>query len=120
MVKSTWLYRIAALLLAVFGAGHTSGFLTFKPSNADGMAVMEGMNRVHFEFFGGSLTYGDLYMGFGLVVSVYLFFAACLAWYLGSLAQTAPQSIGWLRWVFTAAQASVLVLASIYFAGPPI
>jgi hypothetical protein len=120
MVKSTWLYRTAAILLALFDAGHTFIFLTFKPSNAEGLAVMEGMNRVHFQMFGGSLTYGDLYVGFGLVVTVYLIFAAYLAWRLSVVARTAPQSIGALRWVFTGAQAAVLVLACMYFTGPPV
>jgi hypothetical protein len=118
-MKTSWLYRIAAVLLAIFDAGHTFIFLTFKPSNPDGQAVMEAMNRVHFQIFGGSLTYGDLYVGFGLVATVYLAFAAYLAWHLSGLARTA-QAIGGLRWMFPAAQAGVFILAWIYFTGPPI
>jgi len=119
-ITTTWLYRIAAVLLALFDAGHTFIFLTFKPSNAEGLAVMEAMNRVHFQMFGGSLTYGDLYVGFGLVVTVYLIFAAYLAWHLSNLARTAPQAIGGLRWAFPAAQVVVVVLAWRYFSGPPV
>jgi hypothetical protein len=119
-MKTAWMYRIAAVLLVLFDAGHTFIFLTFKPSNAEGVAVMEAMNRVHFQMLGGSLTYGDLYLGFGLVVTVYLFLAAYLAWRLSNLVQTAPQAIGGLRWVFPAAQVGVLVLAWLYFSGPPV
>lgn len=118
-MKTTWLYRIATVLLAIFDAGHTFIFLTFKPSNPDGLAVMEAMNRVHFQMFGGSLTYGDLYTGFGLVATVYLAFAAYLAWHLSGLTQTA-QTIGGLRWVFALAQVGVFIVAWTYFTGPPI
>jgi len=42
------LYRIAAVVFALFALGHTYGFLTMRPESADGRAVYESMNTVRF------------------------------------------------------------------------
>ncbi len=38
-MSPTLLYRIAAALLLLFAAGHTLGFLAFKPPSPEGLAV---------------------------------------------------------------------------------
>jgi hypothetical protein len=119
-MKATWLYRIAAVLFVLFAAGHTFGFLTFKPPSAEGQAVMEAMNRVHFQFGSASLTYGGFYVGFGLYVTVYLLLSAFLAWYLSAVARKAPAVIGGLGWVFFGVQVMGLGLSWVYFSGPPV
>lgn len=119
-MKLTWPYRLTALLLAILAAGHTYIFLTFVPTGTAAKAVLDGMRTVHFDLFGGSLTYNMMYTGFGLIVTSYLVFVAWLAWHLGGLAATAPQSIGMVRWVFFAIQIVVFVLAWIYLAGIPV
>jgi len=43
-MKAVTLYRIASVLLVLFAAGHTFGFLKFKPSSAEGLAVRDAMN----------------------------------------------------------------------------
>jgi hypothetical protein len=78
------LYRIAAVLFVLFAAGHTAGFLSFRPVAADALAVMEGMNRVRFDMGGAEATFMGFYRGFGLFVSAYLLFAAFLSWVLGN------------------------------------
>jgi hypothetical protein len=85
-MKAAVLYRIASVLLVLFAAGHTVGFLRFNPPSAEGQAVYESMNQVHFQVKGSSFSYGGFYRGFGLFVTVYLLFSAFLAWYLGFLA----------------------------------
>jgi hypothetical protein len=115
-VKATVLYRIASVLFALFAAGHTLGFLNFKPPTAEGLAVRDAMNNVHF---GDNLSYGSFYVGFGLYVTVYLLFSAFLAWHLGRLASRLPQAIGALGWVFFAVQLVNIALARIYIAAPP-
>ena len=109
------LYRIAAVALALFAAGHTFGFLAFRPSSAEGLAVHEAMNRVHFEFNGAVRSYAEFYTGFGLMVTAYLLFCAFLAWHLGTLAAGRPQAIGVLAWAFVAVQLVILVLSILYF-----
>lgn len=119
-MKSTVLYRIAAVLLVIFAAGHTVGFLKFEPPTAEGVAVRDAMDKVHFPLGSSSFSYGGFYRGFGLFATIYLLFAAFLAWHLGSMAQTVPQSITILGWAFFALQAASLVLCWRYFLVPPI
>lgn len=119
-MSATWLYRIAAVLFILFAVGHTVGFLKFKPPTAEGRAVLEGMNNVHFKMGRSSFTYGDFYTGFGLFATLYLLFSAYLAWYLGDLAASNPSALGPLGWIFCAVQLASVVLSWIYFLGPPV
>jgi hypothetical protein len=119
-VKPTLLYRIAAVLYALFAAAHTAGFLRFVPPTAESVAVRDAMFNTHFALHGGTFSYGGFYNGFGLSVSVYLLFAAFLAWHLGALAKRDPAAIGALGFVFCAMQVAQLVICIVYFFVPPI
>ncbi|HKE47124.1 MAG TPA: hypothetical protein VKB52_03600 [Rhodanobacteraceae bacterium] len=119
-MKPTLLYRIAAVLLVLFAAGHTVGFLRMVPPTAEGVAVRDAMRNVHFAMHGGSYTYAGFYDGFGLSVSAYLVFTAFLAWHLGQLAARDPRAIGALGWVFCAMQVAQLVLGLVYFFAAPV
>src|SRR5271165_4000097 len=81
-MKVPYLYRIAAVLLVLFAAGHTIGFLSFKPPTAEGLAVRDAMMDVHFQVKSADLSYGGFYKGFGFFITVYLLFSAFLAWHL--------------------------------------
>ncbi len=118
-MKATWLYRTAAILLLLFAAGHTFGFLNFRAPTAEGQAVFASMNAVHFQVGRGDFSYGGWYRGFGLFVSVYLLFSAFLAWHLGGLARKLPQAIGGLGWAFFFTQVVSLVLSWMYFSAIP-
>jgi hypothetical protein len=118
-MNATRLYRIASVLLVLFAALHTYGFLSFKPPTPAGMAVFDAMNNVHFKVGSASFTYGSFYTGFGLFATVYFLFAAYLAWHLGGMARHQPQAIGMLGWVFVLVQIAGIVLAVIYIAPPP-
>jgi len=114
-MTATILYRIAAVVLILFAAGHTAGFLSLTPPSAEGVAVRDAMNNVHFAVGSKSYTYGGFYKGFGLTITVYMLFTALLAWYLGGLAATHPEAIGILGWAFFALQLASLVLSWLYF-----
>jgi hypothetical protein len=133
-MKSTWLYRIAAILLILFATAHTFGFLKFVPPTPQGRAVLDGMNTVSLQP-GSVYTFGGFYRGFGLFVTAYLLFSAYVAWYLGSLARrlsvaTAPTAgipptgvptpAGSLPWVFFSLQLVSLAITWKYFPPPPI
>ncbi len=109
------LYRIAAVVLVLFAAGHTFGFLGFRPESAEGLAVYHAMNSVHFDFNGAPRSYAEFYLGFGLLVSAYLLFCAVLAWHLGALAASQPRAIGVMAWAFVLVQLVNLVLSVLYF-----
>ncbi len=112
---STILYRIAAVLFVLFAAGHTFGFLKFKPPTPAGVAVRDSMKNVHFRIGSGDYSYGRFYDGFGLYISAYLLFSAFLAWQLGNLATSSPHVIGATGWGFFALQIIGLGLGFIYF-----
>jgi len=111
------LYRIAAVLLFLFAAGHTAGFLTFRPKTADALAVLEGMKRVQFDFGGASATWMGHYTGFGLLVSAYLLFSAMLAWFLGNAKEIEMAIARTLAWTLVAFQLVNIGLCVRYF-GP--
>ena len=119
MMNATAFYRIASVLLILFAAGHTFGFLSFKPPSPEALAVRDSMNNVHFQVRESSFSYGGFYKGFGLYVTAYLLFSAFLAWHLGALARSNPQAIGALGWAFCAVQVASLVLSWIYFSAAP-
>src|SRR5215472_3894334 len=118
-MKATLSYRLAAVLLILFAAAHTFGFLKFTPPTPEGVAVRDAMNNVHFQVKNHSYSYGDFYRGFGLFVTAYLLFLAFLAWHLGGVAARSPQAIGALAWGFCAVQVVSLILSSIYFSAAP-
>jgi len=95
-VKAPILYRIASVLLLLFAAGHTFGFRQNNPQWGAG-AVIGLMRSIHFEAQGFSRTYWDFFSAFGLFFSVFLLFAAVLAWLLGGLAaeMARVRSIAW-------------------------
>jgi len=119
-MTATLLYRIAAVLFVIFAAGHTVGFLRFRPTSPEGRAVWDSMHTVRVQLGRGSFTYGGFYVGFGLYNTVFLLFSAVLAWHLGNVAATTPQAIGLLGGSFCATQVAGAVLCWRYFAPPPV
>src|SRR6266478_1250609 len=111
-MRASVFYRIAAVLLLLFEAGHTSGFPWSDPKWGVDLASMQS---THFHIMGFSRTYWDFYVGFGLFVSVFLLLAVVLAWQLGGLP---PESLARMRgtaWTFARCFAGITVLAWKYF-----
>lgn len=109
------LYRISALVFLLFALGHTVGFLTFRPATADALAVLDGMERVHFAFGGSPATWSEHYRGFGLIVSTYFLLAACLAWRLASATVAEAGLARTVAWILTVFQLPNIVLCLHYF-----
>jgi hypothetical protein len=78
-MKASWLYRIAAVLMMLFAVGHTLGFRQDIPGAG---SVIGAMQSTHFDAQGFNRTYWDFFSAFGLFFSVFLLFAAVLAWQL--------------------------------------
>ena len=116
-MKASTFYRIAAVLLLLFDAGHTSGFPWSDPRWG---VDLSAMRSTHFYIMGFSRAYWDFYVGFGLFVSVFLLLAMVLAWQLGSLP---PESLALMRgtaWAFALCFAAITVLSWKYFFVIPI
>jgi hypothetical protein len=116
-MRASVFYRIAAVLLFLFDAGHTSGFPWSDPKWG---VDISSMQSTHFYVMGFSRTYWDFYVGFGLFVSVFLLLAVVLAWQLGGLA---PEGLSVMRgtaWTFALCFAAITVLSGKYFFAIPV
>jgi hypothetical protein len=83
-VKASIFYRLAAVLLLLFAVGHTLGFRQGDPEWGAG-SLIGSMQSVHFNAQGFNRTYWDFFSAFGFFFSVFLLFAAVVAWQLGGL-----------------------------------
>ena len=113
-MKATIFYRIAAVLLLLFAAGHTLGFRKSDPKwGVD--ALVASMRSIRFDVQGSSRVYWDFYVGFGLFVTVFLLFSAVLAWQLGGLPAETLALMRGTVWAFALCLAAVTVLSWRYF-----
>ena len=81
-MKSSILYRTAAVLLALFAVGHTLGFRQSDPTwGVD--PLLASIRSTPFTIDGFTRTYWDFFTGAGFTVGVLYLFAAVLAWQLG-------------------------------------
>lgn len=113
-LKASVLYRIASILLLLFAAGHTLGFRKIDPRwGVD--SLIASMRAIHFDAQGFSRSYWDFYTGFGLSVTVFLLFAAFLAWQLGGLPAKSLAGMRGIAWALALCFAVVTVLSWGYF-----
>ncbi len=113
-MRASLMFRVAAVLIALFAIGHTIGFRQVDPRWGIGGMISE-MKSVKFQTQGMQRTYWDFYVGFGLFVTVLLLLAAAIAWQLGGLPAPALAQVHSVAWLLTLAFAAVLVLSWRYF-----
>jgi hypothetical protein len=113
------LYRISAVLLLLFAAGHTLGFRQNVPEwGAD--AVTGLMRSVHFDAQGFTRTYWDFFSAFGLLFSVFLLFSAVLAWLLAALPAETLARVRGIAWALAVCFVAVTALTWRYAFTTPI
>ena len=118
-MKAPILYRISSVVLLLFAAGHTFGFRQNNPEwGAD--AVLGLMRSVRFDAQGFTRTYWDFFTAFGLFFSVFLVFAAVLAWLLGGLPPETLARVRSIAWALTICFVAVTALSWRYVFTTPI
>ena len=118
-MKAPILYRISSVLLLLFAAGHTFGFRQNNPEwGAD--AVLGLMRSVHFDAQGFTRTYWDFFSAFGLFFSVFLLFAAVLAWLLSGLPAETAARVRSISWALAICFVAITVLSWRYAFTTPI
>jgi len=118
-LKASTLYRIAAVFILLFDIGHTIGFLQHDPSwGVD--SLLASMKSTHFNIQGFSRSYWEFFVGFGLFVTVFLLFAAVLAWQLGGVATETLVRMRVIAWTFALCFAAITVLSWRYFFAIPL
>ena len=110
-MKASMFYRIAAVLLLLLDAGHTSGFPWSDPKWG---VDLGSMRSTHFYIMGFSRTYWDFYVGFGLFVSVFVLLAVVLAWQLGRLPAATLALMRGTAWAFALCFAAITVVSWRY------
>jgi hypothetical protein len=118
-MKASLLYRIASVLLLLFAIGHTLGFRQTDPAWGVG-PLIDSMRSIHFDVQGFSRTYWDFFSAFGLFFSVFLLFAAVLAWQLGGLPPEIFARMRRTAWALAICFAAVAALCFRYAFTAPI
>jgi hypothetical protein len=109
-MKATTLYRIASGLLFLWATGNTYGLLMF-------WHVAGSMDPVHFPSGHSGFSYAQVVLGYQVLCSFCVLFAAYLAWHLGTLARRTPQAIGAVGWVLFAYSLAGVYINWIFFSG---
>ena len=118
-MKASLFYRIAAVLIVLFDIGHTLGFRQSDPSwGVD--ALVGSMRSIHFDVQGFSRTYWDLFVGAGFFVSVFLLFAAVVAWQLSGLSADTLSRMRGVSWGLALSFVALTILCWRYFFFLPI
>jgi hypothetical protein len=118
-MKASLLYRIASVLLLLFAIGHTLGFRQSNPEWGVG-SLIASMRSIHFDIQGFSRTYWDFFSAFGLFFSVFLLFAAVLAWQLAGLPAETFARMRRTAWALAICFAAVTALSLKYAFATPI
>jgi hypothetical protein len=112
-MKASLFYRMAAVLLLLFAAGHTLGFRQSDPTwGVD--ALLGSMRSIRFDVQGFKRTYWDLFVAAGFSVGVFYLFAAILAWQLGGLPAETLAFLRGTAWAFALCFAAITVVSWRY------
>jgi hypothetical protein len=118
-MKASMFYRVAAVLLLLFAVGHTLGFRQSDPQwGVD--ALLGSMRSIRFDAQGFTRTYWDFFSAFGLFFSVFLLFAAILAWLLGGLPAETLARVRSIAWALAICFVAVTALSWRYAFTTPI
>ena len=118
-MKAPIFYRIGAVLLLLYAAGHTFGFRQNNPEwGAD--AVLGLMRSVHFDAQGFNRTYWDFFTAFGLFFGVFLLFSAVLAWLLAGLPEETLARVRSIAWALAICFVAITALSFRYAFTTPI
>jgi hypothetical protein len=112
--------RIASVLTLIHAALHTIGGVFGGASPGVQQATVAVMKANEFQVMGVMRSYGDFYMGLGLVVSVFLTVEAVVFWQLGSLAKTDAVRLRPVLATFLVGYLCAAVVSSRYFFAAPV
>jgi hypothetical protein len=120
-MKPVIFLRIASVLTFIHAALHTIGGVFGGVAPGAQQAAVSAMKANEFVAMGVTRTYWDFYMGFGLVVSVFLAVEAVVFWQLSSLAKIDAVRLRPVLATFLVGYLCAAVVSYRYFfAGPVI
>jgi len=113
-VSPSLLYRVASVLLVLFGLGHQLGFRRVDPRWGVDSAI-GALKATRFQVQGMTRTYWDVFSGFGFFVTVLLFFSAILAFQLAGLSKESLRSLSLVTGAFAVSFVVIALLTWRYF-----
>jgi hypothetical protein len=87
------LLRAASAVMLLLSIGHTLGSPWTPAQGPDALAVVSAMRDYHFNVMGLDRSYFNFYVGFGWMLSAYLFGHAILYWQLASILDRLGQKL---------------------------
>ena len=106
-------YRVAAVLLALFAVGHTLGFSQADPKwGVDGL--LASLRAARFDADGFDRTWWDFYLATGYIAALFYLFAAVLAWQLGGLPGGALARLRIATWSFALCFAAITAVSWLH------
>lgn len=113
-MKPVILYRVAAVLLVLFAAGHQMGFRGVDPAwKAE--ELVRGMRETPLLVEGFTRSYWGFFSGFGFFTTVFMLFSAALAWQMASVPADVRRALSPARWAFAACYVAIAMLTWTYF-----
>jgi hypothetical protein len=118
-MKASIVYRIAAVLLLLFAAGHTLAFHQTDPQwGID--PYLHLLRSIPFDVQGFNRTFWDFFLAAGFSVGALYLFAAVLAWQLSGLPPATLALMRLTTWAFALCFAAIAILSWTYLFVIPI
>lgn len=115
-MKFPSLFRISACFLVLGDLAFLFGGLLSGASHGpEADAVLASMRSVEFSLLGATVTWGGMYLGYGLMVFVFVLFSSFVAWRLGGSSATERAARAPLAWGLFITYVVIAALAWIYF-----
>lgn len=116
-MKTTWMFRAAAILQSFMAVTHTIGLLADESRGLVLDAALKVIKSQTTVVMGSERTIWEFYIGFGLLFTVAMLVAAAISWLLGSAVGTGGdvRLVRSLAWVSFLGQLAVTALCFRYF-----
>jgi hypothetical protein len=120
-MNASVLLRIAAVLILLFGIGHSLGYpWVGNVTEAQQSALMNAIQTNAAVTMGFMRSYADFHMGFGWIISIFFLVQAIVVWRLASLLSAQPAVARFFSGLFAVQYLAMLVLDYYFFFWAPI
>jgi hypothetical protein len=120
-MNASVLLRIAAVLILLFGVGHSLGYpWVGNVTETQQTALMNAIQANAAVTMGFMRSYADFLIGFGWIISIFFLVQAIVAWRLASLLSAQPAVVRFFSGLFAVQYLAMLVLDCYFFFWAPI
>jgi len=120
MREPVFFLRVASALTFIHALLHTAGGVFGKASPGLQQETMSLMRTNQFQILTTTRTYWQLYLGFGLAISIFLLAEAIIFWQLGQMSKTDASRLRPLLLTFLMAYLALAVNSAVFFFAPPV